>query len=222
MPGCPAEADKLCAIRKGISTLPAPAAGWNDASGWRGSSFRHPAPVRVVRRRRASGNLTALLVEAPAPNALACRSCVRRIPMSTPGVRQGGARHRPRPQGGRGAAVQTDTKLHKDDMNTAGWCRCASRRPSNRPSTSFHRRMRHMIVFSRPPGRKRRAGDVWTSSSGAYARRRPRKATLRAALRVLRTSSRGPCDGLPSRRTTLLAEEPARPSDVSSSYESKY
>ena len=38
----------------------------------------------------------------------------------------------------------------------------------------------------------------------------------------LRSSSRGPCDGLPSRRTTLLAEEPARPSDVSPFYESKY
>ncbi len=79
-----------------------------------------------------------------------------------------------------------------------------------------------MIVFSLPPGRKRRAGDVWTSSSGGDALRRPRKATLRAALRALRTSSRGPCDASASRRTTLLAEEPARPSDVSSFYESKY
>ncbi len=89
-----------------------------------------------------------------------------------------------------------------------------------------------MIVFSRPPGRKRRAGlpsvrlreagDVWTSSSVADALRWPRKATLRAALRALRTSSRGPCDGPASRRTTLLAEEPARPSDVTPSYESKY
>ena len=116
-----------------------------------------------------------------------------------------------------------------------------------------------MIVFSRPPGWKRRAGDpgsaggfaeasVWTStlrsgsdclpynsgrregaaaaedgsSSGADARRRRRKATLRAALRALTLSSRGPCDGLPSRRTTLLAEEPARPSDVSPFYESEY
>ncbi len=115
-----------------------------------------------------------------------------------------------------------------------------------------------MIVFSRPPGRRRRAGlpsvrlreagDVWTStlrsgsdcppynsgkregaaaaedgsSSGDDALRRPRKATLRAALQALRTSSRGPCDGPPSRRTSLLAEEPARPSDVSPSYESKY
>ncbi len=51
-----------------------------------------------------------------------------------------------------------------------------------------------MIVFSRPPGWKRRAGDVWTSSSGGDALRWPRKATLRAALRVLRTSSRGPRD----------------------------
>ncbi len=76
-----------------------------------------------------------------------------------------------------------------------------------------------MIVFSRPPGWKRRAGDpgsaggfaeasVWTStlrsgsaaaaedgsSSGGDALRWPRKTTLRAALRVLRTSSRGPCD----------------------------
>ena len=52
-----------------------------------------------------------------------------------------------------------------------------------------------MIVFSRPPGRRRRAGlpsvrlreagDVWTSSSGADALRRPRKATLRAALQAL-------------------------------------
>ncbi len=79
-----------------------------------------------------------------------------------------------------------------------------------------------MIVFSRPPGWKRRAGDVWTSSSGARALRWPRKATLRAALRVLRTSSPGPCDGPASRRTTLLAEKPAKPSDVPSSYESKY
>ncbi len=79
-----------------------------------------------------------------------------------------------------------------------------------------------MIVFSRPPGRRRRAGDVGTSSSGADALRWPRKATLRAALQALTLSSRGPCDGLPSRRTTLLAEEPARPSDVPSSYESKY
>ncbi len=90
-----------------------------------------------------------------------------------------------------------------------------------------------MIVFSRPPGRRRRAGDpgsaggfaeasVRTSSSGARALRWPRKATLRAALQALRTSSRGPCDGAASRRTTLLAEGPARPSDALSSYESKY
>ncbi len=104
-----------------------------------------------------------------------------------------------------------------------------------------------MIVFSRPPGWKRHADDpgsaggfaeasVWTStlrsgsaaaaedgsSSGADARRWPRKATLRAALRVLTLSSRGPCDGPASRRSTLLAEKPARPSDVSPSYESKY
>ncbi len=72
-------------------------------------------------------------------------------------------------------------------------------------STYFHRRVIHMIVFSRPPGWKRRAGDpgsaggfaeasVWTSSSGGDALRRPRKATLRAALQAFRTSSRGPCD----------------------------
>ncbi len=79
-----------------------------------------------------------------------------------------------------------------------------------------------MIVFSPPPGRKRRAGDVWTSSSGGDALRWPRKATLRAALRALTLSSRGPCDAPPSRRTTLLAEEPARPSDVSPFYESRY
>ncbi len=79
-----------------------------------------------------------------------------------------------------------------------------------------------MIVFSRPPGWRRRAGDVWTSSSGADARRWPRKATLRAALRARTLSSRGPCDKPASRRTTLLAEEPARPSDVSPFYESKY
>ncbi len=115
-----------------------------------------------------------------------------------------------------------------------------------------------MIVFSRPPGRRRRAGlpsvrlreagDVWTStlrsgsncppynsgrregaaaaedgsSSGGGALRWPRYATLRTALQALRTSSRGPCDGLASRRTTLLAEEPARPSDVSPFYENKY
>ncbi len=51
-----------------------------------------------------------------------------------------------------------------------------------------------MIVFSRPPGRRRRAGDVATSSSGARARRRPRKTTLRAALQALTLSSRRPCD----------------------------
>ncbi len=79
-----------------------------------------------------------------------------------------------------------------------------------------------MIVFSRPPGWKRRAGDVWTSSSGARALRWPRKATLRAALQALTLSSRGPCDAPASRRTTLLAEKPAKPSDVPSSYESKY
>ncbi len=79
-----------------------------------------------------------------------------------------------------------------------------------------------MIVFSRSPGWKRSAGDVWTSSSGGDALRWPRKATLWAALQALRTSSRGPCDGLASRRTTLLADKPARPSDVSPSYESKY
>ncbi len=103
-----------------------------------------------------------------------------------------------------------------------------------------------MIVFSRPPGWKRRAGDpgsaggfaeasVWTStlrsgsaaaaedgsSSGGDALRWSRKATLRAALQALTLSSRGPCDGSASRRTTLLAEEPARPSDVSPFYESK-
>ncbi len=90
-----------------------------------------------------------------------------------------------------------------------------------------------MIVFSRPPGRRRRAGDpgsaggfaeasVSTSSSGAKARRWPRKATLRAALQALTLSSRGPCDAPTSRRTTLLIEEPARPSEVSPSYENKY
>ncbi len=82
-----------------------------------------------------------------------------------------------------------------------------------------------MIVFSRPPGWRRRAGDpgsaggfaeasVRTSSSGGDALRRPRQATLRAALRALTLTSRGPCDGPPSRRTTLLAERPARPSGV--------
>ncbi len=43
-----------------------------------------------------------------------------------------------------------------------------------------------MIVFSRPPGWRRRADDVWTSSSAAYARRWPPKATSRLALRALR------------------------------------
>ncbi len=79
-----------------------------------------------------------------------------------------------------------------------------------------------MIVFSRPPGWRRRADEVWTSSSGADALRRLRKTTLRAALRALRTSSRGPCGVPASRRTMLLAEKPARPSDVSPFYESKY
>ncbi len=76
-----------------------------------------------------------------------------------------------------------------------------------------------MIVFSRPPGWKRRAGDpgsaggfaeasVWTSSSGGDALRRPRKATLRVALRALTLTSRDPCDAsgitadhAPSRKT---------------------
>ena len=88
-----------------------------------------------------------------------------------------------------------------------------------------------MIVFSRPPGWKRRAGVLWTStlrsgsdcppynsgrregaaaaedgsSSGADALRWPRKATLRAALRALTLTSRGPCDAPPSRRTPLRA-----------------
>ncbi len=69
-----------------------------------------------------------------------------------------------------------------------------------------------MIVFSRPPGRKRRADDVWTSSSGVDALRWPRKTTLRAALQALRTSSRGPWDApsitadhAPSRRTRKAA-----------------
>ncbi len=110
------------------------------------------------------------------------------------------------------------------------WPRQAHRAPA---STYFHRRVIHMIVFSRPPGWKRRVGDpgsaggfaearVGTSSSGARALRRPRKATLWAALQALRTLSRGPCDALASRRTTLLAEQPTRPSDVSPFYESKY
>ncbi len=99
------------------------------------------------------------------------------------------------------------------------WPRQAHRAPAN---TYFHRRVIHMIVFSLPPGWKRRAGDVGTSSSGGDALRWPRNATLRAALQALTLSSRGPCDGPASRRTTLLAEEPARPSDVSPSYESKY
>ncbi len=62
-----------------------------------------------------------------------------------------------------------------------------------------------MIVFSRPPGWEHRAGDpgsaggfaeasVGTSSSGAYALQWPRKTTLRAALRALTLTSRGPCD----------------------------
>ncbi len=79
-----------------------------------------------------------------------------------------------------------------------------------------------MIVFSPPPGWRRRAGDVGTSSSGAYALRWPRKATLRAVFQALTLTSCGPCDAPTSRRTTLLAEEPERPSDVSPSYESKY
>ncbi len=90
-----------------------------------------------------------------------------------------------------------------------------------------------MIVFSRPPGWSCRAGDpgsaggfaeasVGASSRGGDARRWRRKATFRAALRALTLTSRGPCDGPPSRRTALLAENPARPSDVSPFYESKY
>ena len=77
-----------------------------------------------------------------------------------------------------------------------------------------------MIVFRGLPGRRRRAGDIWTStlrsgsaaaaedgsSSGAYALRGPRKATLWAALQALTLSSRGLCDGPASRRTTPLAD----------------
>ncbi len=62
-----------------------------------------------------------------------------------------------------------------------------------------------MIVFSRPPGWRRRADDpgsaggfaeasVRTSSSGGDALQWPRKATLRTALRALTLTSRGPCD----------------------------
>ncbi len=91
-------------------------------------------------------------------------------------------------------------------------------------STYFPRRVIHMIVFSRKPGWKRRAGDPGSaggfaeasvrtsplrgsgsaaaaedgSSSGGDALRRPRKAAPTL-------SSRGPCDGLPSRRPTLRA-----------------
>ncbi len=83
-------------------------------------------------------------------------------------------------------------------------------------STYFPRRVIHMIVFSRTPGWKRRAGDpgsaggfaeasVRTSSSGGDALRRPRKATLRTALQALTLSSRGSCDAPPSRRTALRA-----------------
>ncbi len=79
-----------------------------------------------------------------------------------------------------------------------------------------------MIVFSLPPGRKRRAGEVVSSARGAGDLRWPRKATLRAALQAFRTSAPGPCDAPASRRTTHQAEKPARPSDVSPSYESKY
>ncbi len=80
-----------------------------------------------------------------------------------------------------------------------------------------------MIVFSRPPGWKRRAGDVSTSSSVAYALRGPRKATLLwAAMHALALSSRGPCDapGITADHAPG-PREPARPSDVSPSYESK-
>ena len=73
-----------------------------------------------------------------------------------------------------------------------------------------------------PEGGEGAAAAEDGSSSVADALRWPRKATLRAALQALTLSSRGPCDAPPSRRTTLLAEEPARPSDVSPSYESKY
>jgi len=89
-------------------------------------------------------------------------------------------------------------------------------------STYFHRRVIHMIVF-----RGRRVGSVAptmlehrqaapTPSGGREKRpcgRPCRPFGRRRAALVMRPASR---------RTTLLAEEPARPSDVPPSYESKY
>ncbi len=91
-------------------------------------------------------------------------------------------------------------------------------RPLIYASTYFHRRVRHMIVFSRPPGWKRRAGDVWTSSSGGDARRWPRKDDPSGGLAGPYALVARPLWCPPSRRTTLLAEKPARPSDVSPFY----
>ncbi len=78
--------------------------------------------------------------------------------------------------------------------------------------TYFHRKVRHMIVFSRPPGWRRRAGDVGTSSSDGDTRRWPRKP---------RPSGRS-CTSLRSPRAVLVMgpsitvdlREPATPSDV--------
>ncbi len=49
------------------------------------------------------------------------------------------------------------------------WRPARDRATRSGTSTYIHRRVIHMIVFSRPPGRRRRAGDVRTSSSGADA-----------------------------------------------------
>ncbi len=66
-----------------------------------------------------------------------------------------------------------------------------------------------MIVFSRPPGWRRRAGDVGTSSSGGDDRRWPQKATLRAALQALTLTSLGPCDA-PSIMTDHVSSRKTR------------
>ncbi len=134
-------------------------------------------------------------------------SIVSRV--SSPGYRLPGA------AASRAGRIGSDSLGDRRRVGPGEWVRTRTRRsgkcagrqeqPGAVSSTYFHRRVNHMIDFSRPPDRKRRAGDVRTSSSGGDALRRPRKATLRAALQALTLSSRGPCDGPASRRTTLRA-----------------
>ncbi len=72
-----------------------------------------------------------------------------------------------------------------------------------------------MIVFSRLPGRRRRAGDVSTSSSGADALRWPRKTTLRAALQALRLGAWSAVMWAHHKGRATTSEEPERPPEGS-------